>query len=67
MSYAPSTKGRRDVTLSTIRLLANALDVLPGTLVNGETPEHKNINIIYHVNLWKKLQSLLLMENLLRI
>ena len=34
-------KGKRDVTLSTIRYLANALRVLPGTLVNGEPPEHK--------------------------
>jgi transcriptional regulator with XRE-family HTH domain len=34
-------KGKRDVTLSTIRLLANALGVLPGTLVNGEPPKHK--------------------------
>ena len=34
-------KGKRDVTLSTIRSLANALGVLPGTLVNGEPPEHK--------------------------
>jgi transcriptional regulator with XRE-family HTH domain len=34
-------KGKRDVTLSTIRFLANALGVLPGTLVNGEPPEHK--------------------------
>ena len=34
--------GKRDVTLSTIRLLANALDVLPGILVDGETPHHKS-------------------------
>ncbi|HDH04580.1 MAG TPA: XRE family transcriptional regulator [Nitrospirae bacterium] len=34
-------KGKRDVTLSTIRSLANALGALPGTLVNGEPPEHK--------------------------
>ena len=34
-------KGKRDVTLSTIRYLANALRVLPGTLVNGEPPEYK--------------------------
>lgn len=35
-------KGRRDVTLSTIRSLANALGVSPGTLVNGEPPKRKN-------------------------
>ncbi len=35
-------KGKRNVTLSTIRLLANALGVLPGTLVNGEPPKRKN-------------------------
>lgn len=35
-------KGKRDVTLSTIRSLANALDVLPGTLVNGEPPKCDN-------------------------
>jgi transcriptional regulator with XRE-family HTH domain len=35
-------KGKRDVTLSTIRSLANALDVLPGTLVNGEPPKYDN-------------------------
>ncbi len=34
-------KGKRDVTLSTVRTLANALGVPPGTLVNGEPPEHK--------------------------
>jgi transcriptional regulator with XRE-family HTH domain len=32
-------KGKRDVTLSTIRSLANALRVSPGTLVNGEPPK----------------------------
>jgi hypothetical protein len=31
-------KGKRDVTLSTIRSLAYALKVLPGTLVNAEPP-----------------------------
>lgn len=31
-------KGKRDVTLSTIRSLAQALEVSPGTLVNGEPP-----------------------------
>ena len=36
-------KGKRDVTLSTIRYLANALGVLPGTLVNGEPPEYKEL------------------------
>ena len=36
-------RGKRSVTLSTIRSLANALDVLPGTLVNGEPPGSKNI------------------------
>jgi transcriptional regulator with XRE-family HTH domain len=35
-------KGKRDVTLSTIRSLANALGVSPGTLVNGEPPKRKN-------------------------
>ncbi|MCK5504014.1 MAG: helix-turn-helix transcriptional regulator [Thermodesulfovibrionia bacterium] len=35
-------KGKRDVTLSTIRLLAHALGVSPGTLVNGEPPKRKN-------------------------
>lgn len=35
-------KGKRDVTLSTIRSLANALRISPGTLVNGEPPEYKN-------------------------
>jgi transcriptional regulator with XRE-family HTH domain len=35
-------KGKRDVTLSTIRSLANALDVPPGTLVNGEPPKRKS-------------------------
>ena len=34
-------KGKRDVTLSTIRYLAHALGVLPGILVNGEPPEYK--------------------------
>jgi transcriptional regulator with XRE-family HTH domain len=34
-------KGKRDVTLSTIRSLANALGVTPGLLVDGEPPEHK--------------------------
>lgn len=34
-------KGKRDVTLSTIRSLANALKVLPGILVNGEPPEYE--------------------------
>ncbi|GBE04494.1 MAG TPA: XRE family transcriptional regulator [Nitrospirae bacterium] len=34
-------RGKRSVTLSTIRSLANALDVPPGTLVNGEPPGHK--------------------------
>ena len=34
-------KGKRDVTLSTIRYLAHALGVLPGTLVNGEAPNYK--------------------------
>ena len=32
-------KGKRDVTLSTIRSLANALKVSPGTLVNAEPPK----------------------------
>ena len=32
-------KGKRDVTLSTIRSLANALNVSPGTLVNAEPPK----------------------------
>lgn len=32
-------KGKRNVTLSTIRSLAQALEVSPGTLVNGEPPE----------------------------
>ena len=36
-------KGKRDVTLSTIRSLANALGVTPGTLVNGEPPKRKNL------------------------
>ncbi len=31
-------KGKRDVTLSTVRSLANALNVSPGTLVNAEPP-----------------------------
>lgn len=35
-------KGKRDVTLSTIRSLACALEVLPGTLVNGEPPKLKD-------------------------
>lgn len=35
-------KGKRDVTLFTLRSLANALNVSPGTLVNGEPPELKN-------------------------
>ncbi|UCH45504.1 MAG: helix-turn-helix transcriptional regulator [Nitrospiraceae bacterium] len=35
-------KGKRDVTLSTIRSLANALGVSPGTLANGEPPQHMN-------------------------
>jgi transcriptional regulator with XRE-family HTH domain len=35
-------KGKRDVTLSTIRSLANALGVSPGTLANGEPPKRKN-------------------------
>jgi len=35
-------KGKQDVTLSTVRLLANALRVSPGTLVNGEPPKHRN-------------------------
>jgi transcriptional regulator with XRE-family HTH domain len=35
-------KGKRDVTLSTIRSLANALDVSPGSLVNGEPPRPAN-------------------------
>jgi transcriptional regulator with XRE-family HTH domain len=34
-------KGKRDVTLSTIRSLADALGVRPGTLVDGVPPEHK--------------------------
>ncbi len=34
-------RGKRSVTLSTIRSLANALDVSPGTLVNGEPPRSK--------------------------
>ena len=34
-------RGKRSVTLSTIRSLANALDVSPGTLVNGEPPKRK--------------------------
>ncbi len=34
-------KGKRDITLSTIRSLASALGVPPGTLVNGEPPGHK--------------------------
>lgn len=32
-------RGKRDVTLSTILSLANALKVEPGTLVNGEPPK----------------------------
>jgi len=32
-------KGKQDVTLPTIRSLANALGVSPGTLVNGEPPK----------------------------
>ena len=32
-------KGKRDVTLFTIRSLANALKVSPGTLVNAESPK----------------------------
>ena len=36
--------GKRDVTLSTIRYLATALGVLPGTLVNGEPPNYKKRN-----------------------
>ena len=36
--------GKREVTLSTIRYLANALGVLPGTLVNGEPPNYKKRN-----------------------
>lgn len=32
-------KGKRDVTLSTIRSLASALNVSPGTLVNAEPPK----------------------------
>ncbi|MHC4687216.1 MAG: helix-turn-helix domain-containing protein [Planctomycetota bacterium] len=35
-------KGKRDVTLSTIRSIAKALDIPPGTLVNGEPPKDKN-------------------------
>ncbi len=35
-------KGKRDVTLSTIRSLANALKVSPGKLVNGEPPKLEN-------------------------
>ncbi len=35
-------KGKQDVTLTTIRSLANALKVSPGTLVNGEPPQHKS-------------------------
>jgi transcriptional regulator with XRE-family HTH domain len=35
-------KGKRDVTLSTVRSLAKALDVPPGTLVNGEPPGFGN-------------------------
>ncbi len=40
-------KGKRDVTLSTIRSLAHALDVSPGTLVNAEPPkpEHWKENL----------------------
>jgi len=34
--------GKRDVTLSTIRLLASALGVSPGRLVNGEPPKPRN-------------------------
>jgi transcriptional regulator with XRE-family HTH domain len=33
-------KGKQDVTLGTIRSLAQALDVSPGRLVNGEPPGH---------------------------
>jgi transcriptional regulator with XRE-family HTH domain len=32
-------RGKRDVTLSTILSLANALKISPGTLVNGEPPK----------------------------
>ncbi len=32
-------KGKRDVILSTIRSLANALNVSPGTIVNAEPPK----------------------------
>ncbi|UCH81332.1 MAG: helix-turn-helix domain-containing protein [Nitrospiraceae bacterium] len=40
-------KGKRDVTLSTIRSLANALNISPGTLVNAEPPkpEHWKENL----------------------
>jgi transcriptional regulator with XRE-family HTH domain len=40
-------KGKRDITLSTIRLLANALEVSPGTLVDAEPPkpEHWKENL----------------------
>lgn len=36
-------RGKRNVTLSTIRSLANALDVSPGTLVNGEPPRNRKL------------------------
>jgi transcriptional regulator with XRE-family HTH domain len=35
-------KGKRDVTLSTIRSLANALRVSPGSLVDGKPPRPAN-------------------------
>ena len=38
-------KGKRDVTLSTIRSLANALNVSPGTLVNAEPPKPEPMTI----------------------
>jgi transcriptional regulator with XRE-family HTH domain len=50
-------KGKRDITLSTIRSLANALDVSPGTLVNGEPPGRDN---------WKKDFSRKSMERIAR-
>ncbi len=37
-------KGKRDVTLSTIRSLANALGISPGSLVNGNPPRPENWN-----------------------
>ncbi len=48
-------KGKQDVTLTTIRSLANALKVSPGTLVNCEPPQHKN---------WKKDLSREVMEQI---